>query len=109
MERNVSVPRVIEKHESSVEQQQHRSDSNNKSIQQQLPPIFHDKKLPVVKKLDGRAGKAEKWQIACENGFGRMIPATFNYFISIMARNDLIFMICQILNSYVQRSCARVY
>mmetsp|Transcript_19629 Transcript_19629/g.30181 ORF Transcript_19629/g.30181 Transcript_19629/m.30181 type:complete len:556 (+) Transcript_19629:319-1986(+) len=76
LERNASVPRVIEKHESSVEQQQHKSDSMNKSIQQQLPPILHDNKLPVVKKLDGKAGKAEKWQIACENGFGRMIPAT---------------------------------
>ena len=76
LERNVSVPRVIEKNESSVEQQQHKSDSNNKSIQQQLPPILHDNKLPVVKKMDGKAGKAEKWQIACENGFGRMIPAT---------------------------------
>ena len=86
-----------------------KSDSKNKSPQQQLPPILHDNKLPVVKKLDGKAGKAEKWQIACENGFGRMIPAIFNYIISIMARNDLIIMICQILNSYVQRSCARVY
>jgi len=74
LEQHVSVPRVIANHTSSVEKQQ-RSDSNNKSIQQQLPPILHDNKLPVIKKLDGKVDKAEKWQIACENGFGRMIKA----------------------------------
>ena len=70
LEPNVSAPRV-----SSIKQQQ-TSDNNNSSIQQQLPPILHDNKLPVIKKLDGTAGKAEKWQIACENGFGRIIPVT---------------------------------
>ena len=78
LEQNVLVQRVIVNHISSVEQQQQKSDSNNKSFQQQLPPILHNNKLPVVQKLDGKAGKAEKWKIACENGFGRMIPATVN-------------------------------
>ena len=75
LEPNVSAPRVTVNYISSIEQQQ-KSDNNNSSIQQQLPPILHDNKLPVIKKLDGKAGKAEKWQIACENGFGRMIPVT---------------------------------
>ena len=61
---------------SSAEQSHQPQDRNNVTNIQKYPQYVHFNKHSTIRTSDGASDKAKQWQIACENGFGRMISST---------------------------------
>ena len=67
-----SVEKEQKERKSFIVQHQPSHFHQNATIIQQVPQFRYINKLQVPRMLDGKPDKAARWQIACENGFGRM-------------------------------------